>query len=318
MELEFQPKEFPTPIFITGCMRSGTTLLVDAVTEHPQLLRIGYELNNEWTLIGGAPCGVDAYGPCEYRDESHMKPEYASNMTYTMARYMKEARSWNRTLLRMKFRMKNGSGGVYYDWKNLIPVNKSVHLINKIKYLNAMYPGCKFIHIIRDIYSQSYSQKVHFDKMHSDFKGRVAILPEGGGDYWTRIDESAVNGEDKSRRFPDNFELLPEAWLRMNHLACSELNEVASGRNYIVSFEKLATDGPTVLQDIFNFLNLDPKHESKAKKIAYRQRKQYHTNTGKDPLTIWKEMMTPEETALVDSAIGMHRDKYDFITSSLR
>ena len=34
------PKPLAAPIFVTGCMRSGTTFLVDKMATHPQLLKI--------------------------------------------------------------------------------------------------------------------------------------------------------------------------------------------------------------------------------------------------------------------------------------
>ena len=49
-----EPRATPLeqPIFVTGCMRSGTTFLVDKMASHPQLLKIGVELNQVWTDLG--------------------------------------------------------------------------------------------------------------------------------------------------------------------------------------------------------------------------------------------------------------------------
>jgi len=47
-EGEIPAKKANSPLFITGCMRSGTTFLVDNLSSHPQLLKIGSELNKAW------------------------------------------------------------------------------------------------------------------------------------------------------------------------------------------------------------------------------------------------------------------------------
>ena len=119
------PKPLAAPIFVTGCMRSGTTFLVDKMATPPQLLKIGVEMNAIWDSIGGAPIKA-------------------------MRRYAKYY---------------HGLGRASYDWDHIIPVNKSPHLMNKIGYVSGLFPQSTLVLIVRDIYSHSASMKVHFEKL---------------------------------------------------------------------------------------------------------------------------------------------------------
>ena len=53
-------------------MRSGTTFLVDKLSSHPQLLKIGVELNQVWTDIGGA----SIKGTCDHKVAADASAEY--------------------------------------------------------------------------------------------------------------------------------------------------------------------------------------------------------------------------------------------------
>ena len=53
--------EVEPPLFITGVMRSGTTFLVSKVVSHPQLLKVGDELDKDWNNIGGAQIGAKCF-----------------------------------------------------------------------------------------------------------------------------------------------------------------------------------------------------------------------------------------------------------------
>ena len=65
------------PLFVTGSMRSGTTFLVDKLSSHPQLLKIGVELNQVWTDIGGA----SIKGTCDHKVATDASAEYTYQMT---------------------------------------------------------------------------------------------------------------------------------------------------------------------------------------------------------------------------------------------
>src|SRR5690554_2697337 len=137
-------KPFEDPVFLIGMMRSGTTLLMNTLSEHPQLLKAGFELNNMWTEIGGAPCS----GQCELRLASDLQAQYQNNVTAYFDRYIQKSKSFIRHLSRWSQKRHYGYGRIFYDWDNLFLMNKSPHLSNKISYINAMYPNAKFVVIV--------------------------------------------------------------------------------------------------------------------------------------------------------------------------
>lgn len=307
---EILPTEFRHPVFILGLMRSGTTLLLNILSEHPQLLKIGVELNSIWTKIGGACC----QGECHYKTAKDVKPEYVVNMTNyfkeNIVQYQKGRQGWKRFLFSIKF----GSGGIRKDWDQIIPINKSPHLSNKSLYLHEMFPESKFVHIIRSVHSHSYSMKRHFEK---DFEQRkfVNYLPEDGKNCWTRMHQDDLDNKDQSRLFPSNFSLIPEAWINMNYQAIKDLEECGSEDYRIFSYEDLVNKPEKVLPEIFEFLKLDAKHEKQISKIVGRQRKSFNTHT-KDPMNDWKTKLTLEEQQDIQQIINENSEKYDYILKS--
>lgn len=84
------------PLFITGCMRSGTTFLANKLATHPQLLKVGAELNQVWTDIGGA----DIRGACPHLTEADANMATAYQMSNYFFQYIEESKSWKRHLMR--------------------------------------------------------------------------------------------------------------------------------------------------------------------------------------------------------------------------
>ena len=184
------PEPQNMPLFITGTMRSGTTLLVNKLTQHPQLLKVGSELNEIWTEIGGANC----LDHCHYRNEGHADFRYSFQMSAYFFRFINQSKSIKRHLMRAVNVRKMQEGRIFYDWQNIIPVNKSTHLINKIKYVNTLFPESKFIFIIRDIYAQSSSLKYHFQDINKR-TGKVNIMPDEKKDCWSISQKEHVADE---------------------------------------------------------------------------------------------------------------------------
>lgn len=311
------PEHFPSPIFITGCMRSGTTLLLNSLCEHPQILKIGNEINNIWTTLCDAPCGIDGFGPNEYRNETHLKTEHITNMTYYFAQYIERSKKFKGIAMRISYRYNNGSGGIFKDFNNIIPITKSPHLVNKTRFLRHLFPSCKIIFIVRSIYSHCYSQKAHFINTYKSYGERVAHLPVDPKDYWTRIYEKEVTDTMRLRVFPDDFSLIPEAWINMNYLGLKELNEYSEGNFHLVSFEQMLESPVEVFQNLFEFLDLDPKHKRHGMKIAKASRKPLNSHTQGSPLDLWKKKLTQSELDTIQKQIETNKDKYEYIRTSL-
>lgn len=287
---EIEPKPFKAPVFLLGIMRSGTTLLMNTLSEHPQLLKVGFELNKVWSEIGGAPCSVE----CELRTASDLKQEYANNMTAYFQTYIEESKSLKRHLARWSAKRHYGSGGIFYDWEQVHPMNKSPHLSNKVDYVHAMFPNSKFVTILRSLEGQVASMKMHFLKHHQQGNWTF-YLPKDEGSCWTNFQGEIPNDIPRNRLFPGNVELLAEAWLRLNKLMLTQLQQVPKAQRLVLTYEKLVENQSVSLSRIFDFLELDPKHQNKVNQICQKQRKVQNTTTSGNPLEKWKKYLNKEE-----------------------
>ncbi len=301
---EPSPEPFREPIFLIGLMRSGTTMLSNILSEHPQLLKVGFELNGVWTKIGGAPCSVN----CSERTEEHFKQEYANNMTAYFSNYVAESKRPIRHLARWSAKRFYGSGRIFYDWDKLYLLNKSPHLSNKVRYLNAMFPNAKYIVLLRDIYAQSASQKMHFKNINQ-LKGISYGLPNEESECWNVIQ---ANESIKSNSiYPDNFELIPRAWIRLNKKIMEHLEHLDDSKYLKLSYEDYLNDTELNLQKIYNFLGLD---DSKVKHKS-GQRKIHSTSTSGDPLKKWEKYLTDDEKITVKKVIDENSADYNYIYS---
>lgn len=308
---EIEPRSFQQPVFVAGCMRSGTSLLLNTLDEHPQLLKVGFELNDIWSTIGGAKC-TDR---CEHKTADDLDLTYAHNMTNYFSESIREAKTFIRHVQRVRNRWVQGSGGIFYDWENIVPVNKSPHLMNKIGYVNAMYPNAKFVFIVRSIYGQSSSMKMHFERYLSK-KGVIGLLPNNDHDCWSIINKDDAHEIYKNRCYPGNFNLIPEAWMRLNKLALSELEQLDDDRYIIISYENLVLEQYNVLKRVFDFLDLDKKHRAKEEKLFNRSRKLMNNHTG-NPLSNWEQYLSKEQIESIYKVIEANQEEYTKIQKSL-
>ena len=134
------PGKVTKPVFIVGCGRSGTTFLFNIMKKHPRLrATTGYpdgEDHTGWIKHGGCIIsglghahiekGHTGYHYCLYMDEKDVTPRVVESMH----RYYHED-------------VLGGDGS-----KRVL--NKCPHLSNKLRYVRAIFPDAKFIHIIRD------------------------------------------------------------------------------------------------------------------------------------------------------------------------
>ncbi len=303
---EIPAKEFNSPVFVTGCMRSGTTMLVNKLSQHPQLLKIGGELNTIWTEIGGGP----VYPNNEYRGKEDVDLRYLSNMTSYYARSIEDAKSFKRHVMRFVYKRKTGGGRVKYDWDKIKVLNKSPHLINKTGYLKGMYPGSKLILIIRPIHEQVASMKMHYLK-----SGQVRALPVNEKESWRN--PSGNNAEDLAV-FPGDFKVLPLMWLRLNAIALRDLSSFDKSEYHIVKYEDLAGNQAQCMKDLFEFLQLDASHKTEEEKIINESIKIFNTSTEGDPRKKWEKHLTDEEKTELESILSVRSEDYNFIQTFLK
>jgi len=298
------------PLFVTGTMRSGTTWLINKITQHPQLLKVGSELNEVWTEIGGARCLDD----CEYRNETNADYSYAFQMGSYFHRFIRESKSFKRHAMRALNVKNMQEGRVFYDWGNIIPVNKSTHLMNKLQYVHTLFPESKIVLIIRDIYGQSSSLKFHFEDIYKR-TGKVYVSPDDKKACWSRLNSGDV--QDKHSAYPGNFSTIPEMWIRLNALALKELSELDNIKYFVVDYNEMVSHQELVLEKVFEFLNLEPKHHKKAMAISKSVSSFRNTTTAGNPLDKWKKHLTEAEKNAIVTAIKNNKPDYEFILNSL-
>ncbi len=305
---ELPAREQTSPLFITGAMRSGTTYLVNQLAAHPQLLKIGAELNQVWTSIGGA----SMLGHCEYRDETHASPEFTYQMTRYIADYIHASRSSKRHLMRLAKQKDTNLFRVNYDWDALVPVNKSPHLMNKTRYVHALFPSSKVILIVRDIYAQSASLKHHF--MQND---RVKLMPADNKACWSiaEPDQASIKATDRNANV--DFKTIPLMWLRLNEMALKDLKKLPREQVHVIAYESLMNDPENGFEDILSFLKLKPIYRSSFIQRIREGAKTKNTTTSGDPLTKWKKNLSQKEIAMIEEAINENQESYSFIQQEL-
>ncbi|MCB9189244.1 MAG: sulfotransferase [Flavobacteriales bacterium] len=303
---EIKPQLHSQPLFVTGCMRSGTTLLVNKLSQHPQLLKIGFELNQVWTEIGHAPCGSLE---CTFMENHNASFDAAFQMTNYFSDSIEASKSLKRTVMRAYNSYKLQEGRIFYDWKQVIPVNKSPHLINKIGFINTLFPESKIILIIRDIYGQSASQKFHFEDYYKS-TGIYNTMISKHNECWNLTKTSSEGS------YPGNFSSIPKMWLRLNQCAIEAIKRIPESQRIIIRYEDLIENQPEVLSKVFEHLNLNAKHQSQTNKIISRISSFKNTTTKGDPLKKWMTQLKEEEIASIDTVT--QQEEYNLIEAFIQ
>lgn len=309
-----QPDASPLnpPLFITGSMRSGTTLIVDKLSSHPQLIKIGSELNEIWTEVGGAPMK----GSCPHLTKENADPKYTYQMTNYIVSFLNDSKTLRRRLMRRIVKMNTKLGRVNYDWDNIIPVNKSPHLMNKLSYVNALFPESKNILIVRNIFAHSASMKVHFDNAYKN-KNLVHVMETGEHSCWSDLPKAKFGNELPTNVYPSDFSLIPKMWLRLNSIALKEIAQLPKEKYLIVSYEKLVVEQESELRRIFDFLELREEYKEDENTICKSGQKMINTTTSGNPLDKWKKHLSEEEKSMIEKVIEEDADTYNFILSHL-
>ena len=131
------------PIFVVGCGRSGTTLVFDLLSQHPDLARTagypdgedheGWIRHGQCAMAGIGNVRTDGYGSgingsnyCLHLTEADATAE----VVHSMRRYY-----WNDVLGQ--------------DARRRV-INKNPHLSNKLTYVLGIFPDARIIHVVRD------------------------------------------------------------------------------------------------------------------------------------------------------------------------
>lgn len=275
-----------SPLFITGCMRSGTTLLADKLTWHPQILKIGTELNEIWDEYANVPI----LEGCDHMDEADASYEMARRMNIYFSKFIAESKTLKRQVVRLNDNIRRGKGRVFYDWEDLIPMNKSPHLINKLGLVGKLFPKSKMLIIIRNPFAHAASMKF-FIKEEFRKTGKKFFVTNDELDCWHISDKEVSK---TALKYPRDFNSIPLMWKRMNTRAINYALKYPN-RVQLVSYEALVSIPEVEYGKIFDFLHLKNEHHKAEEQIVGKKLDFKNTSTKGSPLNKWKKQLTSQE-----------------------
>lgn len=238
------------PIFIVGCMRSGTSMLAELLGTHPDIIYCGFELKEIWSKAGNVPMSSPKTfdTTCPSLDENDIRPGQLEQLTNAFQKKMERVSRWEN----------KSSKGIF--------LNKNPHFSNKMPFINGLFPDARFIWIYRDLPSVTASMKklfhifIHYwPKKENEDSARCWIYPYEG------IPEDI----DASRIFPGgDVKYFAEYWFESNKAVSEFLTTIPEERYYIIKEEDLVAHPEKMIGECFQFLEL-PVHvpETMIKKI---------------------------------------------------
>jgi hypothetical protein len=249
MSFDQEQPRINKPIFIVGCGRSGTTLLFQLLKQHPQLVgtsgypdgedHVGWIKHGNCMISGfGHPdvnAGQTGFHCCLHMDEKDVTPKIIENM---VSYYYHDVLQEDTT-------------------KRVI--NKCPHLSNKLKYVKAIFPDAKFIHIIRDCLPVVFSWIKVMEDVHSNliFYWPYTKYPC----FWVmpvpEFDTIKTIFEKEPRIYQENDgELFVDYWSTVNRNISIQLQDSAD-QLLIIKYEELTANPLKTLNHICEFCELE-------------------------------------------------------------
>lgn len=299
------------PVFIVGCIRSGTTILHQVLMDYcPQAVDlddVDFECRTFWQQRGfriGSPktgtrcCKADADDLTDSARREIL--DYVADRT---------------------------TGGRHI-------VNKNPHLCNKIGLIHALFPGARIIHIVRENLSVIASTKLNYlsqdERQTNPWGARfVQYWPDDPDRpcWWAvPLDSDAVFREplrrrlrrvvrgqpqlpepelesfvdfrrahpDPTRYFPgEGFRRIPESWIRINAYVLRQIDALAMDSLYLpVNYADLVARPRDVIREIgafCGFTQVDPSTVPATLDESRRDK--------------WRQDLTEHERTLVDDVV---------------
>ena len=238
-----------SPIFVVGCGRSGTTLLFDLMKRHPELApTTGYPDGEDhvgWIEHGGA---LIAGLATPQGDTGHVGYEHCLHMTEhdvndgareSMHRYYGSTVLGGRASARV--------------------VNKCPHLANKLRYVRAIFPDARFLHIVREPVAVVAS----WVKVMQAFPDLALYWPDS--EYpclWVfrapRADGARSPLAREQRFYPGGGLLrLADYWATVNANVSRQLEDTPE-QLLTIRYEDLVTAPERMLRNVTDFCGLAP------------------------------------------------------------
>lgn len=244
----FGEKRLKNPVFIIGCPRSGTTMLMRNISSHPDIATFSTEANHLWH--------PKSY-PWQYSDlrkpPPWVDPRRFSEMSLD---------DWTQRDIK---NIKNIFGTYQTLTRKMVFINRSAMITFFISFLIDTFPNPRLIHIFRD--------------------GRAVAFSYAKMEY-PRIIKNPEPFREKGYFFSFNeiLDACSETW--KEHMfeiekKKKELNLEQQGILYELSYEKYCMNPRKHLIQIADFLHLDPykfrmKDYSEIKSMNFKYRKELH------------------------------------------
>jgi hypothetical protein len=285
-------------LFLVGAMRSGTTYFRNILSANQNIQAIGSELNKFWTNTGKAPCGL--IEECPHRAASDANDAIRNNVTQFFDQTFRQKNMPRNVLYRAYRKMKYGNETLIKNGHPYYLLNKSTHLLNKIEYINALFPKALFIYICREPYAQAYSLYRHIS--HLQNQGWKAEYP----DKSTNSCWSFTRKDGHDNRMPA-FSSIPRYWVEQNALALRDLDICASGRVLHVRYEELISNPNTTLDRLQSYLGMSH--------INTRFSRQMINSFSSNPLSDWSKHLEKEQISCVEKILETYSNEVEFIDS---
>jgi hypothetical protein len=226
------------PIFLVGCMRSGTTMLAELLGRHPNIIHCPFELRGLWSNEGKVPMASPKTldQKCPHLTEEDVKPGQAKRLERAFLAEMKKNKG-NKNI------------------KDAVFLNKNPHLGNKLPFVNALFPDARFIWIYRDMPSVTASLKKILNKNVFHY------WPKQKDQESVRCWECLFNGIPESvnsrRCFPGgDVKFLAEYWYETNRAISEFSKKIPAERIFLIKEEELIKNPEKVLTECQSFLGL--------------------------------------------------------------
>lgn len=227
-----------TPVFLVGCMRSGTTMFAELLGAHPNIIHCPFELRRVWSREAGVPMA----SPKTFDQKCPHLTE-------------KDVKTGQREMLSKAFKEEMRKNKGNKKMKNSLFLNKNPHLGNKLPFVNELFPDAKFIWIYRDMPSVTASLKKILNRKV------VHYWPEKTNPdtvrCWECIFNSIPANIDRQRCFPGgDVRYFAEYWYETNKAISNFANSISSDRIFIVKEEELVSQPEKVITKCLKFLGL--------------------------------------------------------------
>lgn len=201
------------PVFLVGCARSGTSILGEVIAAHPRVTYL-YEVSAIWNrVLPGRPDHRLTRAEAAPEVVARLREELAARMT---------------------------------DPERDILVEKNPKHTVRISFLDAVFPDCRIIHLIRD--------------------GRdtvASLMFRNRGPSWGHL--KTPGWAELLKRFPEeNHIRCAHQWRDAVSIGRAEGRALGSGRYQEVRFERLVREPEACVEAVMRFLGLELTEEMRS------------------------------------------------------